>query len=281
MKARLASFGIIFVIYAAAAVCGIALYGALPFDYRLSLLIADVCATVFVFVFSVIFKNASVYDPYWSVAPIVILTGFAFSAKPTLYTILLLLAVWLWGLRLTANWVYTFHGPRYEDWRYRMLREKTGGLYPFVNLFGIHLFPTLVVYACILPAVTAVKEETTGTLLSLVCLLICPFAVLLQGTADYEMHRFRSRGTGGLIREGLWKYARHPNYLGEILMWWGIGLSFATAGGSFLCLAGALVNHLMFLFISIPMADKRQSQKEGWEEYRARTRALIPVRKTL
>ena len=281
MKARLASFGVIFVIYAAAAACGIALYGALPFDYRLSLLIADACATVFVFVFSVIFKNASVYDPYWSVAPIVILTGFELSAKPTLYTALLLFAVWLWGLRLTANWIHTFHGPRYEDWRYRMLREKTGGFYPIVNLFGIHLFPTLVVYACILPAVTAIKEEMTGTLLTFACLLICPCAVVLQGAADYEMHRFRSRGTGGLIGEGLWKYARHPNYLGEILMWWGTGLSFAAAGGSFLYLAGALVNHLMFLFISIPMADKRQSQKEGWDEYRARTRALIPVKKAL
>ena len=281
MKPRLASFGVIFAIYAAAAVCGVALYGALPFDYRLSLLIADLCATVFVFVFSVIFKNASVYDPYWSIAPIVILTGFERSANLTLYTILLLFAVWLWGLRLTANWVYTFHGPQYEDWRYRMLREKTSGFYPFVNLFGIHLFPTLVVYACILPAVTAIKEKTAGTSLSLVCLLICLSAVLLQGTADYEMHRFRRRGTGGLIREGLWKYARHPNYLGEILMWWGVGLSFAAAGGSFLCLIGALVNHLMFLFISIPMADKRQSRKEGWEEYRAQTRALLPVRKPL
>ncbi len=279
MKTRLKSFGIIFAVYAAAAVCGIAIYRAFSLDFRIRLLIADASATVFVYIFSVIFRNASVYDPYWSVAPIVILTGFALTSGQTAYTVLLLSAVWIWGLRLTANWAYTFHGPKYEDWRYRMLREKTGRLYPVVNLFGIHLFPTLVVYACILPAVTAVKEGRTGTPLSFVCLFICLCAVILQGTADYEMHRFRRRGTGGLIREGLWKYARHPNYLGEILMWWGVGLSFVSAGGAVFYLAGAVLNHLMFLFISIPMADRRQSQKDGWDAYRAETRMLIPVKK--
>ncbi|MBE6726096.1 MAG: DUF1295 domain-containing protein [Ruminococcaceae bacterium] len=279
MKTRLTSFGMICTVYAAATVCGVAIYLALPFDYRISLLIADVCATVFVFFFSVIFRNASVYDPYWSVAPIIILTGFALTSRLTAYTLPLLFVVWIWGLRLTANWAYTFHGPKYEDWRYQMLREKTGSFYPIVNLFGIHLFPTLVVYACILPAVVAIHEERTGTLLSFVCLLICLFAVILQGVADYEMHRFRRRGTGGLIRDGLWKYARHPNYLGEILMWWGVGLSFVASGGSVFCLAGAVINHLMFLFISIPMADKRQSQKKGWDGYRAETRMLIPVKK--
>ena len=120
MKTRLKSFGIIFAVYAAAAVCGIAIYRALSLDFRIRLLIADACATVFVYIFSVIFRNASVYDPYWSVAPIVILTGFALTSRQTAYTVLLLSAVWIWGLRLTANWAYTFHGPKYEDWRYRM-----------------------------------------------------------------------------------------------------------------------------------------------------------------
>ena len=64
------------------------------------------------------------------------------------------------------------------------------------------------------------------------------------------------------IRTGLWKYSRHPNYLGEILMWWGIALAvvFAFPRCWFL-VAGAFVNNCLFLFISIPMADKRQSKK--------------------
>ena len=89
------------------------------------------------------------------------------------------------------------------------------------------------------------------------------------------MHRFKKAGTGGFIKTGLWKKSRHPNYACEILMWWGIGLASVIAiGGSWYLLAGALVNTLMFLFVSIPMADKHQSRKPGFEEYKKSTRML-------
>ncbi len=58
-------------------------------------------------------------------------------------------------------------------------------------------------------------------------------------------------------------------------MWWGIGLACVTAlGEKWWLLVGALVNTLMFLFVSIPMADKRQSRKPGFEEYKKATRML-------
>ena len=74
---------IITVIYIAASFLGAWLYFLLPFSFWLNLLIADVVATVFVFSFSVVLKNASVYDPYWSVQPIVILVCFAWHYKLT------------------------------------------------------------------------------------------------------------------------------------------------------------------------------------------------------
>jgi len=94
------------------------------------------------------------------------------------------------------------------------------------------------------------------------------------------MQHFRKSGRGGLIRDGLWKYARHPNYLGEILMWWGVaGQALSVLRGSWWLIAGALVNTFMFLFISIPMADRRQQEKPGYEEYREETRMLVPLPK--
>ena len=70
-------FVIIAAVYAAAIAFGIFLYRVLPGAYWLKLLLAAIVSTVFVFGCSTIFRNASVYDPYWSVQPIVILTGFA------------------------------------------------------------------------------------------------------------------------------------------------------------------------------------------------------------
>ena len=75
IKNRALSFVAVTIVYVLASVGGIVSYLLLPYSFWLNLLIADVIATVITFVFSVIFKNASVYDPYWSVQPIVIITA--------------------------------------------------------------------------------------------------------------------------------------------------------------------------------------------------------------
>lgn len=278
---RIISLIVIFAIYIIATIAGILSYIFLPFSFWLNLLIADIIATVVVFIFSIIFKNASVYDPYWSVQPIVIVSAFAIGSTSIGWMqILCIFTIFLWGIRLTANWVYTFHGMRYQDWRYSMLKEKTGKLYPIVNFLGIHLFPTLVVYMCILPAVFLIVSEISFNYFSLLFFILSICAVILEGMSDVQMQKFRKGGQGGFIRNGLWKYSRHPNYLGEILMWWGIALAYVCLVPSqwYLC-AGALLNTLMFLFISIPMAEKRQSKKEGFEEYKKKTRVLFPIKK--
>ncbi len=283
IQSRGYSFFVVTLVYIAAAVGGIFLFRALSdLPLFLALLIADGAATAFVFLFSLLFGNSSVYDPYWSVQPAVILVALAFSLHEALSAvgILLLIAVCLWAVRLTANWAYTFKGLMHEDWRYRMLAEKTGKAYPLINFLGIHLFPTLVVYACVLPAAYAFTEVGKPNLLSLLGFLLSVLAVALQLVSDIEMQAYRRLRTGNFIRTGLWRYARHPNYLGEILMWWGVGiLSVSVMPGRWYFLLGALINTLMFLFISIPMADRRQSQKEGYSEYRAATHSLVPLPK--
>ena len=102
----------------------------------------------------------------------------------------------------------------------------------------------------------------------------------MQGVADVQMHKFRKNRSDTFIRNGLWKYSRHPNYLGEILMWWGIALSVLCAdpGTLILCL-GAVANTMLFLFVSIPLADGRQSAKPEFDKYKSETRMLLPIRK--
>ena len=90
----------------------------------LALFLADVVATVIVWGFGLLYKNVSVYDPYWSVAPPVMFTAFGvYKSVFTLPVGLLLVAVWYWGIRLTGNWAYTFKGLAYEDWRYTRYRK--------------------------------------------------------------------------------------------------------------------------------------------------------------
>ena len=278
---RVASFVTVAFVYIIATVVGVLVYRALTLEWWLSLLIADAVATVVTFAFSLLFRNASVYDPYWSVQPPVILTAFAVGKELTSLGVLLLGAVFFWGIRLTANWAYTFHGLNHQDWRYTMLKEKTGVFYPVINFVGIHMVPTLVVYGCILPAVYAVREGLGGNIASILFLCLSLGAAVLQGIADIQMHQFRKNRDGAFIRRGLWKYSRHPNYLGEILMWWGVGLSVVCAAPeAWYLAAGALANTVLFFAVSIPMADGRQSRKEGFAAYKRETRMLLPIKKS-
>ncbi len=277
---RTASFTALALVYILASAVGIWVYLALPFAWWLNLLIADVAATVVTFAFSLVFQNASVYDPYWSVQPPVILLAFAFGSKPGVLGILLILVVSFWAVRLTANWAYTFGNLTHQDWRYTMLHQKTGVFYPIVNFVGSHMVPTLVVYGCVLPAVYAVRQGLGANLPAVLFLCLSLGAAIMQGIADIQMHAFRKNRDGAFIRRGLWKYSRHPNYLGEILMWWGVGLSVVCAAPQvwYLC-AGALANTVLFLAVSIPLAEGRQSRKQGYAQYKAQTRMLLPIKK--
>lgn len=279
-SSRALSFITIALIYGFCIFAGIGQYGFLPYSTPVNLLIADTAATVVCFIFSLIFKNSSVYDPYWSVAPIVIVVGFAVTRGLSALGLIMLIAVCYWGVRLTANWAYTFRGLCYQDWRYTMLCEKTGKFYPIINFIGIHYIPTLVVYLCVLPVVTVIESKPELNVLSVIFAVLSFFAATIQGIADIEMHIYRKNRTSKFIRVGLWKNSRHPNYLGEILMWWGMGLSAVCAmPDKWYLIFGAAANTLLFLFVSIPLADGRQSKKEGFAEYKKETRALLPIRR--
>ena len=282
-KTRALSFIIVTLVYILAIIIGLFVYKLLPFHFAINLLISDVVATVVVFIFSLILKTASVYDPYWSVQPIVIVVAYAIRDGLNIQTLLPLIAICIWGIRLTLNWAYTFHSLSYQDWRYTMLKEKTKGFYPLINFLGIHLFPTLVVYLCMLPVSYLFHSSTENNAFVVIFFVLSLLSTLLQGISDCQMHHFKKQKTGKLIRIGVWKYSRHPNYLAEILMGWTIGLlSVFALKDHYWLLIDALVNTLMFLFVSIPMAENRQAKtKEGFIEYKKQTRMLLPIKKVV
>ena len=275
---RFLSFVIVAAVYLLVALCLYYVYNALEGKPLFRLFAADVAATVLVFIFSCVFGNASVYDPYWSVLPIMILAPLTLASPSPTKTILFL-AVAFWGIRLTSNWAYTFHGLGHQDWRYSQLKTKTGKLYPFVNFAGIHMFPTIVVYLCLIPAITVMLEVPQYRPFCLLGILISFCAVLLQLVSDFQMQKYRKEKASPFMEEGLWKYSMHPNYLGEILMWWGVAIyAVMLLGFRWYLIIGAVVNNLMFLFISIPMADRRQAEKPGYDEYRSGKNHLIPIK---
>ena len=148
------------------------LFERLGVNVYISILLADVIATVIVWASGVILRTASAYDPYWSLQTLAIYLCLLFKYQNWhVGTILLLVVISLYSFRLTLNFILGFHSLKYVDWRYKMLKEKTGKFYQVVNLLGICMFPTLVVYAASLPAM-AYASITTFSMLDIIGLSI-------------------------------------------------------------------------------------------------------------
>ena len=274
------SIAIIAVVYAIAAAVGIPVFvksSAVMSDLP-ALLVADVVATVVVWLFGLLFENVSVYDPYWSVAPPVMFTAWAiYTSCRSLPVMLLLVAVWYWGLRLTGNWAYTFKGLAHEDWRYKRYRdEQSPLLFHVINFFGLNMMPTLLVFACMVPGFLLFEADAPQNILTLFGFGVCMLAATVQLIADTQIHRFRASHPGQICNVGLWKHGRHPNYFGEIMMWWGVWAMYASLFGIDLYILAPVAMTALFLFISIPLMEKRQlATKPGYASYRSSTRILI------
>src|SRR5215469_10523917 len=111
---------------------------------------ADLAATIVIFIASVIVRNSSMYDPYWSVAPVPIALFWLLQPSSNGLTnprhILIFSLLCLWALRLTTNWATQWRGLSHEDWRYQEIRHQTGRLYWPASFLSIHLMPTILVF---------------------------------------------------------------------------------------------------------------------------------------
>jgi len=228
--------------------------------------VADVVATLVVFGFSVALDNSSMYDPYWSVAPLPIGLYFALQSALTPRALLALLLVTVWGVRLTYNFLRGWRGLAHEDWRYVQIRDKTGRAYWLVSLLGIHLFPTLMVFAGCLPLYAACAPGARPLhALDLVASLVTALAIAIEALADAQLRRFRLRSDrrpDEVMDEGLWARARHPNYFGEMLFWWGL-FSFALAASPANAWTGvgALAITIMFHLVSLRLLETRMLER--------------------
>lgn len=245
---------------------------------------ADAAATVVVFVFSRAFDNSSVYDPYWSVAPVAIAAWLALGPGGErgldARQVLVLVLVTLYGVRLTFNWARGWKGLTHEDWRYANFRKTTGHLYWVVSFLGIHFFPTVMVYLGILPLHAAlVSGATPLNALDVVAAAVTLGAILIEAIADEQLSNYRraKKEDGDICDVGLWAYSRHPNYFGEISFWLGLFLFGLAAGGPWWTGVGFVAMVVLFAGASIPMAEKRSlARRPHYAEHQRRVSMLIP-----
>jgi len=279
---RSAAFLVISLVYLLAALAAWLVLHQLPAGTTLGgqLAAASLAGSLAVFAGSVALDNSSAFDAYWSVAPMATMPWLlARAPAPGARAWLATALVMAWGARLTWNWARQWRGLGHEDFRYVDIRQKTGLAYWPVSLLGIHLFPAILVWAGSLPLIPATQASRPLGLLDAAGALIAASAILLEAVADQQLRDFvvSPQPAGAICDQGLWSWSRHPNYLGEILFWWGLLLLGLSAEPTAWHLAaGAVAITLLFNVVSIPLHETRMAgRRPGFGAHRRRVSRLL------
>ena len=282
MGIKVKSLIICLLVYVFALAISILICSNIVLNQWVTVLVAHIIATVIVYIASSLFKNSSFYDPFWSIAPIPIVIYISFwpdSEKLDYEKIFLFfIPVLYWGIRLTYNWARRWEGLYDEDFRYEDLKELKFA--SFIDFFGIHLYPTLQVNLSLLPLYYSLSVSTnTPSYWLYMASFYTIMAVTLELISDNQLWKFKKNkdNKNKFIKTGLWSYSRHPNYLGEILFWWGIFFMTLAVDVSywylFIC---PLSMNLMFALITCKMMDDRSLVKrDGYKDYMHKTNQLL------
>jgi len=286
MKSKFWSLTIIVGIYIvafAAAAGAVVLLSPYISNVILLLFLGDVAATIVVFIFGAIFRNASVYDPYWSVVPPVLIVGYYMMSGAAFDPahLFIIFPVCFWAVRLTYNWARGFANLKWQDWRYTGFKQKFPRIYPLICFSGIMLMPTFLVFFGMIPFYVLI----TGSPNIWLCIVggaVIMLAALYQTIADAQLRIFRKNpdNKGQVIDTGLWRYSRHPNYFGEILIWWGVLLA-SLPNLSWLSPIGAVLITCLFFFISVRLIEKHlQKGRPAYADYKKIVRSsIIPFKR--
>ncbi len=268
--------------YISTFILGLFLTLYLPEGNSLSkLFLIDIFLTLFIFMFSFRFGNASMYGPYWAVIPGYIIGYWWYSTMAIPHYLVwgvTSVIVLIWSVRLTFNWARSWQGLQQQDWRHLLYQDKIGKWYLMVNFVGIHILPTLLVWVACIPIAYIFTSNEAFTWLNWFGVIIASIGILLEMISDNQLHKFKqSADSKAILTTGMWSKLRHPNYLGEILFWWGIFIMSINTFTPWYISSGAIGITLMFVFITIPTMDKHLLQtRPSYTGYMLKVGGLLP-----
>lgn len=233
-------------------------------------------------VVSLVIRNAGIVDIFWGPGFVVVGSYYAFATPeaPTNRGILVLVLVTVWALRLALHIGFRNAGAG-EDFRYRKWREEGGSNFWWISFFKVFLLQSVVLWIVSSPLLLAQLggDRSTGVLEGL-GLALWAFGFVFEAVADLQLRKFKkdSGNSGRVMQSGLWSLSRHPNYFGEAVVWWGIGLLTMPVGG-WLSLVGPLMITFLLLKVSgVSMLDDALVERRpGYADYIASTPAFVPV----
>lgn len=233
------------------------------------------------FVFSLIKKRNDVADVAWGLGFVLMAwTSLFLSNDFGLRSVLINILVSVWGLRLAWH-IHTRNKGKTEDYRYEAWRKEWGSFFYIRSYFQVYLLQGLLLFLIVSPVLVINKSYNSSVgFLDLVGVLVWLFGFYFEVVGDAQLARFikNPENKGKLMQSGLWAYTRHPNYFGEVTLWWGVWLVALSVPNGIYAIIGPLTITFLILKVSgIPLLEKKMEENPDFQEYKSRVSMFIPL----
>lgn len=230
------------------------------------------------FIPAFLFKTDKLTDLSYSLTFVSIaIYGFYISEKSVLH-ITVFTMILMWSIRLGAYLFHRIHKMG-RDKRFDEMRSSIPRFLGFWTLQGITVFIVSI------PSVLLFHGHLTklhpATYFGAAIFLL---GLVIESVADWQKFKFKSAGNEKWIETGLWKKIRHPNYLGEILVWIGIytfcSVNLPVTEGLVSLISPVFIIILLKYVSGIPLLERSAMKKYGddpdYRKYVENTSRLIP-----
>ncbi len=233
------------------------------------------------FVVSLIAKRNDIADVAWGLGFVLVAwSSYIFSGSKSTLGFAVACLVTIWGIRLA----YHIHGRnkgKKEDYRYAAWRKEWGRWFYLRSYMQVYMLQGLFLYIISIPVMLATQHGASlmsGAVFLGFCIWLFGFLFEVIGDAQLATFLKQPSNKGQLMMSGLWKYTRHPNYFGEVVLWWGIWVMSLAAAETFFGIIGPLMITFLILFVSgIPMLEKKMKKHPDFERYRMQTSMFFPL----
>ncbi|MFN8316726.1 MAG: DUF1295 domain-containing protein [Chitinophagales bacterium] len=203
---------------------------------------------------------------------------FLFQSKAPISVLLYTLVI-IWGLRLSIH-IYTRNKGKTEDFRYKQWREEWGKTFYWRSFLQVFLLQGVILLIIISPIIlSSTVLDQNYSLATIIGIVLWTVGFIFQALGDYQLKVFskQRKSKDEIMQSGLWKYSRHPNYFGEILMWWSIFLITLPFDNSLWFIFSPVTITFLLLFVSgVPLLEAKYRGNTAFDSYKQRTNAVFP-----
>ena len=230
---------------------------------------------ILMFIMGLVKKNNGVVDVGWGLGFILIaLFTFIKNGSYTLLQLIGTTLVIVWGLRLSLH-IYARNTSKPEDFRYANWRKQWGkwlNLRAFFQVYMLQGFLMLLIAISII-VINSYSYSRFGVV-SIIGFLLWVFGFIFESVGDYQLKKHLKKSKS-IMQTGLWKYTRHPNYFGEAVQWWGLGLMALSIAWLSL-LSPIIITFLLLKVSGVPMLEKKWKDNKEYQKYKKHTNAFFP-----